>query len=114
MAALYADENFHYAVVAALRQLGHDVLRVQEAGQANQGIPDADVLAFAIPLGRAVRPFNYRHFIRLHHPMQPHKGIIVCTYDPDVSALAIRNHQALVNCPNLDNQLLRVNRPSTP
>ncbi len=40
MARLYADENFSLPVVEQLRQLGHDVLTCQEAGQADQGIPD--------------------------------------------------------------------------
>jgi Domain of unknown function (DUF5615) len=35
MAHLYADEQFPYAVVEYLRDLKHDVLTVQEAGQAN-------------------------------------------------------------------------------
>ena len=39
MANLYADENFDYGAVVELRLLGHDVLRAQAAGQANQGIP---------------------------------------------------------------------------
>lgn len=30
-----------------LRDLGHDVLTVQDARKADQGIPDEDVLAFA-------------------------------------------------------------------
>jgi hypothetical protein len=55
--------------------------------------------------------FNRRHFIRLHTRMQPHAGIVVCTDDPDVVALAARIHQALLNCPVLGNQLLRINRP---
>jgi len=33
MALLYADENFDRRVVERLRQLGHDVLTVQEAGR---------------------------------------------------------------------------------
>lgn len=32
MARLYADEDFDYPVVEELRQLGHDVLTVPEAG----------------------------------------------------------------------------------
>ncbi|MEP0886249.1 DUF5615 family PIN-like protein [Trichocoleus sp. ST-U3] len=47
MARLYADEQYPYPVVEFLRALGHDVLTVQEAGRANQGIPEPDVLAFA-------------------------------------------------------------------
>ena len=57
MADLYADENFHYDVVQALRLLGHNVLTAQEAGQAYQRIPDPAVLAYAIRLGRrAIAP----------------------------------------------------------
>ncbi len=45
MARLYADEDFPLPVVEELRRLGHDVRTVQEAGRANQGIDDAEVLA---------------------------------------------------------------------
>lgn len=114
MAALYADENFDYPIVDELRKLGHDVLTAREAGQAQQGTPDADILAFAVSQCRAVLTFNRRHFIRLHRQVSPHHGIIVCTKDEDVAALAGRIHQAIANCPSLDNQLLRVYRPSTP
>jgi Domain of unknown function (DUF5615) len=47
MARLYADEQYPLPVVEFLRALGHDVLTVQEAGKANQQIPDSDVLTFA-------------------------------------------------------------------
>jgi hypothetical protein len=40
MARLYADEQFPRAVSQLLRDMGHDVLTVQEAGNANLGIPD--------------------------------------------------------------------------
>ncbi len=40
MARLYADEQFPRETVLILRTLGHDVLTVQEAGKANQKIPD--------------------------------------------------------------------------
>ena len=46
MARLYADENFPFPVVEALRNFGHDVLTVLEADQAEQAIPDDEVLAF--------------------------------------------------------------------
>lgn len=48
MARLYADEMFPRKVSELLRTMGHDVLTVQEAGNANLGIPDDEVLAFAI------------------------------------------------------------------
>ena len=111
MAKLYADENFDYPVVLELRQLGHDVLTAQEAGQAQQRVADAAVLAFATARGRAVLTFNRRHFIRLHRLGTPHSGVIVCTKDDDSIALATRIHQALVNVADLDGQLLRITRP---
>ncbi|NEQ24217.1 MAG: hypothetical protein F6K28_34870 [Microcoleus sp. SIO2G3] len=46
MARLYADEQFPREVVELLRPLGHDILTVQEAGNANQWIPDEAVLSF--------------------------------------------------------------------
>jgi hypothetical protein len=95
MARLYADEDFSYPVIQRLRQLGHDILMAQESGQASQGIEDVAVLAFATAAGRAVLTFNRRHFIRLHAEVSSHAGIIVCTRDNDVAALADRIHQRL-------------------
>jgi hypothetical protein len=114
MAKLYADEDFSYPVVEELRRLGHDVVTAHEAGQANQGVQDPLVLAFAVAQGRAVLTFNRRHFTRLHAQNRPHAGIVVCTRDDDAVALANRIHQALMNCPNLDDQLLRTYRPRLP
>jgi hypothetical protein len=114
MALLYADEYFSYPVVEELRRLGHDVLTAQEAGQGNQRIIDADVLAFAIGRGRAVLTFNRRHFIRLHRQVQSHRGILICTRDDDIAALAGRIDQALANCLSLADQLLRIDKPPTP
>jgi predicted nuclease of predicted toxin-antitoxin system len=108
MARLYADENFPYAVVVQLRLRGHDVLTVQEAGR--QGSSDAAVLAYAAAAGRAVLTLNRSDFIRLHAQTASHRGIVVCTDDAPL-ALASRIDQALLACPALDNQLLRINRP---
>ena len=113
MARLYADEDFSYPVIQRLRQLGHDTLMAHEAGQASQGIEDAAVLAFATADGRAVLTFNRRHFIRLHAEVSLHGGIIVCTRDDDVGALANRIHHPLQSAPVLLNQLLRVHHPSS-
>ena len=114
MALLYADENFDHPVAAHLRSLGHDVVTAQQAGQANEAIPDPQVLAFAIAQGRAVVTFNYRHFARLHNQTVltgSHAGIIVCKKDDDVAALGQRIHQAIAALPSLANQLLRITRP---
>jgi hypothetical protein len=113
MTRLYADEDFSYPVIQRLRQLGHDILMAHETGQAGQGTEDAAVLAFATAGGRAVLTFNRRHFIRLHAEVSSHAGIIVCTRDNDVAALADRIHQRLQDAPILLNQLLRINRPSS-
>ncbi len=113
MARLYADEDFSAPVIRHLRQFGHDILTASEAGQAGQGIPDKAVVAFATALGRAVVTFNRRHFIRVHTAGVAHAGIMVCTRDDDVVALAERLHQRLQETPTLPGQLLRVTRPSS-
>ena len=82
---LYANENFPRQVVEALR--------------------------YAITEDRAVVTFNRRHFVRLHTDVPGHRGIIVCTYDPDFAALAARIDAALTGQNDLDRQLVRVNRP---
>ena len=64
MAQLYANENFPREVVIALRRLGHDVLTVQEAGNGGRGVPDDEVLAFAIQRGR--RPPRRRRLRQRH------------------------------------------------
>jgi len=106
MASFYADEDFDYPVVVELRQLGQDVLTVQEAGQKGQ--KDPVVLAFASAQGRAVLTYNRRHFIRLHRQTRSHGGIVICTRDKDFVAVAGRIHQAVAKSPNLVTQLLRV------
>jgi predicted nuclease of predicted toxin-antitoxin system len=66
MAYIYANENFYYAAVEILQQLGHNVLTTKEAGKDNKRIPDEEVLAFAMAEKRIVVTFNYNHFKRLH------------------------------------------------
>jgi len=114
MSLLYADENFPLGVVVQLRALGHDVLTAFEAGQANQKILDSAVLAFAITLGRAVLTNNRRHFIKLHKTTATHAGIVACTTDKDVAALAQRIHQAVTAAGALNNKLLRIRKPAKP
>jgi hypothetical protein len=48
-----------FALVKALRQLGHDVLAALQVGRANQAIPDADQLAYAMSL-RGPKTMNHR------------------------------------------------------
>lgn len=113
MALLYADEGFPKVVTELLRQLGHDVLTVQEAGQANQRVPDDQVLVFATVQGRAVLTVNRDDFIRLHRLSSDHAGIIVCTEDLDRQRLATRIHETITAEESLGGKLMRVNRPPT-
>ncbi len=83
MAQPYANENFPLPVVEELRQLGHDVLTTQKAGEAGKSVPDEQVLAFAIAEGRALLTLNRKHFIYLHNANAEHAGIIACTFDLD-------------------------------
>jgi hypothetical protein len=108
---LYSNENFPLPVVEELRRLGHDVLTVVETGKAGQSWPDENVLEFAVSERRCVLTLNRRHFVRLHRLRPDHEGIIVCTFDPDFSALADRIATAIGECEQLAGQLLRVNRP---
>lgn len=77
MARLYMDEQFPKVVSQLLREMGHDVLTVQEAGKGNLGIPDEDVLSFAVAENRAVVTLNRDDFIRLHRADSQHYGIIL-------------------------------------
>lgn len=112
MARLYVDEQYPYPVVELLRALGHDVLTVQEAGKANQGIPDSDVLAFATSEKRAVITENRKDFFRLHRIQLLHAGIIACTNDRNWFALANRIHTAITAEESLEGKLIRVVRPT--
>ncbi len=113
MAKLYANENMDLEVVEILRTLNHDVLITIEAGKANQGIPDEEVLAFAHSENRIVLTFNYQDFKQLHRKIAKHSGIIICKEDRDVAALANRIHKALEECDgDLGNQIIRIIRPN--
>ncbi len=109
-ARLYSNENFPLPVVETLREMGHDVLTSRDAGRANEGIPDEEVLAFAIAEKRAVLTHNRQDFIRLHRLNSDHEGIIVCTDNPDFPALAKKVHQQLQSVESLKGLLMRVNR----
>jgi hypothetical protein len=110
LARLYADENFPFPAVEALRLMGHDVLTAGEAGQAGLGIPDRDVLSYAHADGRAVLTHNRKHFRNLHNARVPHDGIVLCTENPDFHSLAARIDLALAAAGDLTGQLIRVTR----
>ncbi len=111
MARLYSDEQYPIAVVKILRTLGHDVLTVQEAGNAGLKIPDDLVLAFATSDERAVLTLNRQDFIRLHRLQPNHSGIITCTNDRNWERLASRIDDAISAEETLSGRLIRVVRP---
>ena len=111
MARLYADEQFPREVSELLRTMGHDVLTVQEAGNANLGIPDEEVLAFAVSNNRVVITLNRQDFIRLHRINTDHTGIIVCTNDTDRPRMAARINEVIAAEEPLAGKLIRVIRP---
>ena len=111
MARIYADEHFPRIVSEFLRTVGHDVLTVQEAGNANLGIPDPEVLEFATSNDRAVLTLNRFDFIGLHNRKPDHAGIIVCTKNRNVEMLAARINDAIAGEEALRGKLIRVNRP---
>ncbi len=106
-ARLYSNENFPLPVVAALRELGHDVLTTQDTGKANDAVPDDEVLAFAVENGRAVLTHNRQDFIRLHRRNPAHAGIVVCTKNTDFPDLTARIHAKLQEMESLSGQLVR-------
>ncbi len=110
MARLYSNENFPLPVVEELRRLGHDVLTTQDTGQAGQATSDQAVLEFAHRENRVLLTLNRKHFIRLHSQTQ-NAGIVVCTFDPDFTALARRIHESIERESDLSQKLIRINRP---
>ena len=113
MALFYADEQFPFPVVEHLRNFGHDVLTVQEAGKANQSIPDDDVLMYAISQERAILTINRNDFIRLHRRDDKHFGMVVCTNNRNWQQFATRINDAVIAEESLQGKLIRVVRPVT-
>ena len=110
MARLYSNENFPAAVVKLLRHFGHDGLTSLEAGNANHGVPDPDVLRFATENARAILTLNRQDFMALHRQSSDHAGIVICTFNPDFPDQARKIHATLDTNANLAGQLVRINR----
>lgn len=108
MFRFYANENLAAELVNELRRLGYDVLTSREAGNANQGVPDNEVLSTAAVDGRCVVTFNRDDFLALHRQGMEHGGIVVCKDDPDRIGLAKVLHEYLVTQQSLHNRLIRV------
>ena len=110
MARLYSNENFPLDIVEKLRYFGHDVLTSYQAGQANQGIPDDDVLKFAYENERIVITLNREDFISLHREGKEHSGIIICKDDRDYEAQAYKVNEIILDNTELKSRLFRVKK----
>jgi predicted nuclease of predicted toxin-antitoxin system len=111
MASLYSNENLSTDLVERIREFGYDVLTSYQAGQANQGIPDDEVLAYATVNQRSVITFNRDDFVALHRSGIDHAGIIVCKDDRDYLQQAQALHTFLATqTDSLQNRLVRVLR----
>ncbi len=92
MIKLYSNENFPMDIVRELCQFGYDVVTSVEAGQANQGIPDRDVLTFATENSRVVITLNRDDFIALHRSGISHNGIIICKTAVNISPFLLHSY----------------------
>jgi predicted nuclease of predicted toxin-antitoxin system len=116
MVGLYADENFEFPIVKKLRAKGYDILTALEAGNANQGILDEEVLAFAIQEQRAVITLNYNDFKNLHKRDNNHCGIVICISTrraEDRDNLTDQIDKSLRIKESLAGELIRVTRANT-
>lgn len=109
MLKFYSNENFPIEMVDLLRSLGYDVLTSYEAGQANQKIPDDEVLMYATNAGRVVITENRQDFIDLHSTTSHHAGIVVCKADRDYAGKVQVLHDFFTqDAQPMNNRLLRV------
>lgn len=112
MHKLLADEDFPFPSVKQLRNLGVDIITLQNLGLVGIGLQDASVLELSIKLKRAILTCNRRDFIKLHKQSSEHFGIIVCTRNPDHKTLAESIYSVLESESIIENSLLKVYRPS--
>lgn len=108
--SFYSNENFALDMVKSLRLLGHDVLTSYDVGQANQGIPDDQVLKYATQNNLVVITFNRDDFIELHRAGIQHSGIIVCKTDRDYQGQIDCLHKFLLTQDSLRNRLIRIKK----
>ena len=109
MLKFYSNENFPIEMVNLLRGRGYDILTSYEAGQANQKIPDDEVLMYATNAGRTVITENRQDFINLHFTTSNHAGIVICKADRDYAGKVQVLHDFFTQDKQpMDNRLLRV------
>jgi predicted nuclease of predicted toxin-antitoxin system len=115
MIRFYSNENLAINLVEAIRSLGYDVLTSYEAQQANQGIPDDEVLRYATINNRCVLTFNRGDFLVLHRNQINHCGIIACREERNYSVQVQVLHEFLESGnQDLKNRLLRLQKQNQP
>ena len=107
--SFYSNENFALDMVNILRSLGYQVITSYDAGQANQGIPDDQVLNYATQNGLILITFNRDDFIKLHQSGLKHAGII-CKTDRDYRGQITKLHRYLQTQISLTNRLIRIKK----
>lgn len=114
-ARFYSDENLPVTLIKALREFNHDVLTSYEAGNANQGISDEEVLIYATSNNRIVVTFNRDDFIELHCRGINYSGIVVCKSDRNYQGQAQIIHEYFGSMKdNFNNQLIRILKQNQP
>jgi predicted nuclease of predicted toxin-antitoxin system len=108
MFQLYSNENFRQNLVEELRKFGYDVLTSRDAGQANKGIPDDELLQYAVKLNRCVITYNRKDFKKIHKEPYCHKGIILCKQTLDDKTYAKIIHSRLIQYSSLENELISI------
>ncbi len=115
MARFYSNENLPIDLVDALRNLGDNILTSYEAGQANQGIQDHEVLAYATAQNRSIITLNRDDFLALHKSGISHSGIVICKDDRDHVSQAVALHTYLeTQVKDLQNRRIRVQKQNQP
>jgi hypothetical protein len=115
VARFYSNENFAIDIVKILRDCGHDILTSYEAGQANQSIPDLEVLLFSTNQNRILITFNRNDFIELHRGGMNHSGIFICKDDRDYFGQAkFINDFLQSQTTELSGRLIRIQKQNQP
>ena len=83
MKLLLDEDSQGRVVIRLLREAGHDVLTVSEAGLVARS--DAEVFALAQQEGRVLLTRNIRDFLALHDAQPEHPGILGVHMDKDVA-----------------------------
>ena len=97
-------------MVNILRDLGHEVITSHDADQANQGIPDNEVLSYATQNNLVVITFNRDDFIKLHNKNIQHCGIVICKTDRDYQGQMDYLNMYLQDQDSLSDRLIRIKK----